>query len=92
MWDLQDSKGLYTIRRMVELMRDKGEGFLNWHWYKPGETGRMSEKIGFSKAFAPLDWWIGSGEYIEDVEREINLNPGPDQHHPLWQRQLHLCL
>lgn len=51
LWDLQDSKGLYTIRRMVgELTRAKGEGFLNWHWYEPGETGRMSEKIGFSKA------------------------------------------
>jgi signal transduction histidine kinase/CheY-like chemotaxis protein len=71
LWDLQDSKGLYTIRRMVELVRDKGEGFLSWHWYKPGQTGRMSEKIGYSKIFAPLGWWIGSGEYIEDVEQEI---------------------
>ena len=71
LWDLQDSKGLFTIRRMVELMRDKGEGFLSWHWYKPGQTARMSEKIGYSKIFAPLGWWIGSGEYVEDVEQEI---------------------
>jgi signal transduction histidine kinase len=71
LWDLQDSTGQYTIRRMVELMRDKGEGFLSWHWYRPGETGKMSEKIGFSKVFAPFAWWIGTGEYVEDVEQEI---------------------
>lgn len=71
LWDLQDSKGAYTIRRMVEMMREKGEGFLSWHWYRPGETGRMSEKIGFSKVFAPFGWWIGTGEYVEDVEQEI---------------------
>ncbi len=71
LWDLQDSKGLYTIRRMVALMREHGEGFLEWHWYKPGETSTMSRKIGFSKVFAPFDWWIGTGEYIEDVEDQI---------------------
>lgn len=71
LWDLQDSKGQYTIRRMVALMREHGEGFLEWYWYKPGETGTMSRKIGFSKVFAPFDWWIGTGEYIEDVEEQI---------------------
>lgn len=71
LWDLQDSKGQYTIRRMVALMREHGEGFLEWYWFKPGETSTMSRKIGFSKVFAPFDWWIGTGEYIEDVEEQI---------------------
>ncbi len=71
LWDLQDSKGLYTIRRMIEMLREKGEGFLNWHWYRPGDAEKMSEKIGYSKYFKPLDWWVGTGEYIGDVEEEI---------------------
>ena len=71
LWDLQDSKGLYTIRRITDLIRSEGQGYLRWHWYKPGETTQMSEKIGYSRIFAPFDWWIGTGEYIEDVEREI---------------------
>ncbi len=54
LWDLQDSKGEYTIRRMVAVIKDKGEGFLRWYWYKPGEIGKMSEKIGFSKIFKPV--------------------------------------
>lgn len=71
LWDLQDSTGSYTVRRMIELMREKGEGYLTWHWYKPGETTRMSRKIGYAKLFAPFDWWIGTGEYVEDVEAQV---------------------
>jgi signal transduction histidine kinase/CheY-like chemotaxis protein len=71
LWDLQDSQGGYTIRRMVEMVREKGEGFLHWHWYKPGETKEMSKKIGFGKLLKPFNWVIGTGEYIEDIEKEI---------------------
>ena len=71
LWNLQDYKGLYTIRRMIEMLREKGEGFLNWHWYRPGDAEKMSEKIGYSKYFKPLDWWVGTGEYLGDVEEEI---------------------
>jgi signal transduction histidine kinase/nitrogen-specific signal transduction histidine kinase/CheY-like chemotaxis protein len=71
LWDLQDSQGEYTIRRMVEMVREQGEGFLDWYWYKPGETKEMAKKIGYSKVFAPYNWWIGTGEYVEDVEQEI---------------------
>ncbi|MGD9948868.1 MAG: cache domain-containing protein [Desulfobulbus sp.] len=71
LWDLQDSEGLYTIRRFIALMRQQSAGYLRWHWYKPGETTRMSEKIGYSRNFAPYNWWIGTGEYLEDFEQEI---------------------
>ncbi|MDD2463512.1 MAG: cache domain-containing protein [Desulfobulbus sp.] len=69
--DLRDSEGLYTIRRFIALMQQQNQGYLRWHWYKPGETTRMSEKIGYSRVFAPFNWWIGTGAYIEDVERKI---------------------
>lgn len=70
LWDLQDSKGQFTIRRFVSMIKEKKEGYLHWHWYKPGNTQNMAEKIGFAKYFAPLDWWIGTGEYTEDAEKD----------------------
>lgn len=69
--DLKDSKGQFTIRRIIKLLGEQGESFLRWHWYKPGETKTMSEKIGFNKIFEPYNWWIGTGEYIEDFEKEV---------------------
>jgi signal transduction histidine kinase len=71
LWDLRDSNGLYTIRRITERIRAEGAGYLTWHWYKPGETTRMSEKIGYSRIFAPYNWWIGTGEYVEDFEQNV---------------------
>ncbi len=71
LWDLKDSKGLYTIRRAVKIVREKGEGFFRWHWYKPGNKDTMSVKIGFVKHFKPLNWFIGTGEYVEDFEKKI---------------------
>ncbi len=71
LWDLKDQKGKYTIRRMTRVVASEGEGFLRWHWYKPGITDHMSEKIGFAKHFKPYNLWIGTGEYIEDFEKDI---------------------
>lgn len=71
LWDLQDSNGFYTIRETVEMVREDGEGFLRWHWYKPGEKKKMSEKIGFSKYFEPFGWFIGTGEYVDDFTKGI---------------------
>ena len=71
LWDHRDSRGFATIQETAKMIRKQEEGFLSWYWYKPGETGYMSEKIGFCKYFAPFDWWIGTGEYTEDFEQDI---------------------
>jgi len=69
--NLKDDKGLFTVQRYIKIIREHGEGFMEWHWYRPGETTKMSKKIGFAKFFKELDWFIGTGEYVEDTEREI---------------------
>ncbi|MGB3209180.1 MAG: cache domain-containing protein [Desulforhopalus sp.] len=71
LWNLQDSMGRYTIQRAIEMIRKNGEGFQRWYWYKPGETGQMAEKVGFDKYFEPYDWFIGTGEYLEDYEGDV---------------------
>lgn len=71
LWNLQDSKGNYTIQIATEMIREAGEGFQRWYWYKPGEYQKMSEKIGFHKQFEPYGWWVGTGEYVEDFERDV---------------------
>ncbi|MCP4343534.1 MAG: response regulator [Desulfobulbaceae bacterium] len=69
--DLKDDNGQYTVQRYIKIIREQGEGFMEWHWYRPGETTKMSKKIGFAKSFGALDWFIGTGEYVEDAEQEI---------------------
>ena len=69
--ELQDDSGQYSVQRYVKIIRERGEGFMEWHWYRPGDTTKMSKKIGFAKSLGELDWFIGTGEYVEDAEQEM---------------------
>ncbi|MBN1510619.1 MAG: cache domain-containing protein [Phycisphaerae bacterium] len=69
--DTRDTRGAYVIRDMNEVIREQGEGFYSYTWTKPETEGRGFLKMSFMKAFEPFDWYIGSGEYVEDTEAEI---------------------
>jgi len=67
----QDTNGQYVIRDMIALARTEGEGFYRYHWTKPNATGSGHAKIAYIKYFEPFNWYIGTGEYLEDIENDI---------------------
>ncbi len=69
--DLQASDGSYVIRDMIELVKREGEGFYHYAWTKPDAEGRDFPKIAYIKYFEPLNCFIGTGEYLDDVEKDI---------------------
>jgi len=69
--DYKDSKGTFIIQDMLNILKDKKETFYEWYWYNPIKPDVMKKKIGLIKSFEPLDWFIGTGEYIDDFEKEI---------------------
>lgn len=71
MWDFQDTKNNYVIRNLSHIATDKGEGFLSWWWKKPADTKTEYEKVGYSKHFAPFNWFIGTGDYVLDYEDQF---------------------
>ena len=68
---MRDTDGKFVVRDMVELAKREGEGFYRYTWSKPGAQGKGFPKIAFIKYFEPFDWLIGTGEYLDDVERDI---------------------
>ncbi|PKI16344.1 sensor histidine kinase [Colwellia sp. 12G3] len=70
-WDFKDVKGSYVIRNLSNIATSVGEGFFRWWWKKPADTETEYEKIGYSKYFAPFDWFIGTGDYVLDYEDEL---------------------
>jgi len=68
---LQDVRGNYIVKDMGELAKQHGETFYTWWFVKPNNQQREFKKIGFGKLFAPYDWFIGTGEYVVDVESDI---------------------
>ena len=70
--DLQDVKGNYVIRDEIHVIQTQQEGFVTDYWRKPLAGDEMIyPKITFVKHFPPLNWYIGAGEYLDDVEQDI---------------------
>jgi len=69
--NMQDTRGKFVIRDMIRIVQEKGEGFYEYTWTRPGRAGKHFPKIAFVKHFEPFDWFIGTGEYLEDVQLDI---------------------
>ncbi len=65
-----DPNGKKIFVEVVKTCQANGEGFVDYMWPKPGET-IPSPKISFVKLFRPWGWIIGTGVYIDDINKEI---------------------
>jgi methyl-accepting chemotaxis protein len=66
-WDARDDQGIYTVREHVANAR-RGGGFLNYKIPRAGQTV-PADKIGYTKGFEPWGWAVGTGLYIDDLEK-----------------------
>jgi signal transduction histidine kinase len=70
-YDLKDAEGKYLSRDIVKQIKEKKEGFSSWSFSKPNDLETQHKKIGFNMYFEPMDWFIGTGEYIEEFEEDV---------------------
>lgn len=69
---LQDDRGNYVIEDEIKIAKGQGEGFVKGYWRKPdADSTRMFEKTSFIKVFEPLDIYVGCGDYIDEVRKDI---------------------
>jgi methyl-accepting chemotaxis protein len=66
--DMKDPNGLALFVEFVKVVQAQGEGFVAYEWPKAG-SDRPVPKISYVKGFQPWGWVIGSGIYIDDVNR-----------------------
>lgn len=70
MLPVQGAQGEYVVRDMLDIVKSQKEGFYQYTWTKPNKEGHFS-KIAFVKLFEPFGWVFGTGEYLDDVEGDI---------------------
>ncbi|WP_428023452.1 sensor histidine kinase [Arcobacter sp.] len=70
-WNHKDSKGTLIVQEMIQILKKVDSSFLQWYWFNPTNPDIQKKKIGFVKKFEPFDWFIGTGEYIEDFEKGV---------------------
>lgn len=67
--DFQDDNGKYLIKELIQKAKNGG-GFTRYLWDKPS-GGRSIEKLSYSIGLEKWGWMIGTGIYIDDIEKGV---------------------
>ena len=67
---LKDPNGKLLFKEFVEVVRKDGGGFMDYLWPKPGAEKPVA-KISYVKGFAPWGWIVGTGIYLDDVDKHF---------------------
>ncbi|HHA2821374.1 TPA: methyl-accepting chemotaxis protein [Stenotrophomonas maltophilia] len=68
MKDFRTDDGVRIYYDQVEAAK-AGGGFVNYRWAKPGSKGEV-EKVAYAGLFAPWNWVVSSGVYMDDVQQQ----------------------
>ena len=66
----KDKDGIQRFNVLKESVLNK-DGFAKFHFFYPNETRKQKNKLLYAEHFKPLNLMIGTGEYIEDFERDL---------------------
>ncbi|MBU0633401.1 methyl-accepting chemotaxis protein [bacterium] len=66
----KDPNGVYLFNEMAKVVKEKGEGVVEYSWNKPGYD-TPQPKVSYVKLFKPFNWVIGTGAYVSDVTVKI---------------------
>ncbi|MBI9092993.1 MAG: cache domain-containing protein [Desulfobacterium sp.] len=67
---IKDPDGNHLFTEMVNVCKENGEGYVEYIWPKPGEKVPVP-KISYVKLFKPLGWIVGTGVYVDDIQKSI---------------------
>ena len=68
---LKDKNGTLIIKELIDAAKNGG-GFVTYIWMKPSK-GKEVEKLSYAVALPKLNWMIGTGFYIDDIEDAVDL-------------------
>lgn len=67
----ENVKPVNLFVKMNEVCLSEGAGFVKYYWSKAGaQEGVGYPKLSYVKIFKPWDWVVGTGFYIDDVDKE----------------------
>lgn len=73
-----DTNGFAYIKSFVQHAKESGGGFTDYYFPKSGQTESLPKRA-YTAFFEPFDWIIGTGNYVDDIDTEINALRGSIQ-------------
>ena len=71
LYNFKDKNGVEVIRRLIDISQNEDGGYVKYEWIKP-TTNQKSKKISYAKSFQPWGWTVGTGVYLDEVEKLIS--------------------
>lgn len=68
--DFTDPNGKKVIYELIQVSKNKDGGYVNYVWNKP-TTNKLAPKISYAISYAPWEWMIGSGVYLDNLQSVI---------------------
>jgi methyl-accepting chemotaxis protein len=69
MSDTKDTNGKRFMAEMIDVVRQKNAGFVDYSWAKPGSE-KPQPKLSYAAGFAPWGWVVSTGVYIDDLDAQ----------------------
>ena len=71
--DVADINGIRFFHDGVALAKEKGNGFVSYHWTKQGEdASKVFPKTSYFQSFPQWNWVIATGVYTDDIDKTVN--------------------
>ncbi|MBI5387943.1 MAG: cache domain-containing protein [Verrucomicrobia bacterium] len=70
--DYSDPSGKKLFVEHTKVVREKGDGYVEYLWQWKDDEKRVVPKLSYVKGFTPWGWIVGTGIYLEDVRAEIS--------------------
>lgn len=78
--DLEDHNGTKIVEEFMDIAQKEGQGFSEYYYPKPEETQAL-RKRAYVKAYAPFQWIVGTGNYVNDIEAMVKQEKTAAQAH-----------
>ncbi len=67
-------RGENLFKAFVDICLTKGEGYVGYLWPKPDDPSfsHSVKKLSFVRLFKPWGWIIGTGVYLDSIDRDVN--------------------
>ncbi len=65
-----DKNGIKIIQNIISVATKEGSGYTDFYYIKPNEQD-VSPKRAYSQLFEPYGWIISTGNYVDDIDKDV---------------------
>jgi methyl-accepting chemotaxis protein len=82
------ANGIFYVKEIIKAGLQTGGGYADYYYHKPNATENIAKR-SYSLYFAPFNWVVGTGYYLEDVQKSCGYGSGDRGGCPLmgWGRK-----